>query len=180
VPKSTTSPKSTLSPAAELEAILFVASEPLSLRQLSLASARPEDEVARALKNLASELTGRGLRLSHAAGTYRLVSAPEAAKVVLKHLQATTSSELSRAALETLAIIAYRGPLTKPAIDEIRGVTSDIMIRSLLGRGLIQEAGRATGAARLIQYCVSHTFLQHFGLTSTDALPPLEENTDAN
>jgi len=93
---------------------------------------------------------------------------------VERFLGLEATSRLSRAALETLAIIAYRQPISRPQVDAIRGVNSDGVIRSLLSKGLIEEVGRAEGPGRPILYGTTAAFLQAFGLTSLDELPPLE------
>lgn len=157
-----------------LEAILFVASEPLSDTALAAASARPVAEVTAALATLAARLSG-GIRLSEVGGTYRLVTAPEAVGMVGAFLADTNRQDLSRPALETLAIVAYKGPLTKSQIETVRGVASETMLRNLLARGLIMEAGRSSEPGRPQLFAVSHTFLAHFGLTSASDLPPLPE-----
>jgi segregation and condensation protein B len=157
-----------------LEAILFTASEPLSAARLAGLTDRSAADVAAALSNLSMRLTG-GTRLAETAGTYRLVTAPEAAAAVRKFLEDTSRSELSRPALETLAIIAYKGPLTKTAVEEVRGVASESMLRNLLSRGLITEAGHSQEPGRPQLYAVSHAFLQQFGLTGAAGLPPLPE-----
>ena len=91
-------------------------------------------------------------------------------------LQEDTNSELTKPALETLAIVAYRGPITKSGIDELRGVASDAMVRNLLARGLIQEAGAADEPGRPQRFTVSHNFMQHFGLLGLEDLPPIPES----
>lgn len=162
-----------------LEAILFSASEPLSPAALGRLTDQPAAEVAAALQRIGARLTG-GIRLAEAGGTYRLVTAPEASAVVRAFLEDTSRQDLSRPALETLAIVAYRGPLTKSQIEAIRGVASETMIRGLLARALITEAGHSPEPGRPKLYAVSHTFLQHFGLTSASELPPLPEAPDEN
>ncbi len=159
-----------------LEALLFTASEPLSTAKLAKLAGCTPDEAKTALSIIAQQLTG-GIRLSRAEGTYRLVTAPEASAAVRSFLEDASRQDLSKPALETLAIVAYKGPLTKSAIEEIRGVASDAMIRNLLARALITESGRSPEPGRPQLYAVSHTFLQHFGLTSTAELPPLPEAT---
>jgi segregation and condensation protein B len=96
------------------------------------------------------------------------------APVVEKFLGLEATARLSRAALETLAIVAYRQPITRPGIDAVRGVSSDGVIKSLLTKGLIQEVGRAEGPGRPILYGVTADFLQHFGLSRLEDLPPYE------
>jgi segregation and condensation protein B len=162
-----------------LEAILFTASEPLGIARLATLTGDTAGNVETTLKALGKRLTG-GIRLSHNAGTYRLVTAPETAGVVRSFLEDTSRQDLSRPALETLAIIAYRGPITKSRIEQIRGVASEAMLRNLLARGLITEGGRSPEPGRPQAYVISHAFLQHFGLTSTKELPPLPEDPDEN
>jgi segregation and condensation protein B len=163
-----------------LEAVLFSASEPLNVAQLAEVTSAGQDEVSAALTELRGRLT-HGIRLAEAGGTFRLTTAPEAAAAVRQFLQDTNRQELSRPALETLAIIAYKGPVTKSSIEAVRGVASEAMIRNLIARGLIAEAGHAAEPGRPALYAVSHAFLQHFGLSSTAELPPLpEEATNEN
>jgi segregation and condensation protein B len=160
----------------QLEALLFVASEPLTTERLAAIVGATPEAATQALKELEQHLQG-GIRLSHIHGRYRLVTAPDAADTVRAFLQDEVKTELTRPALETLAIIAYRGPLTKTAIEQIRGVASDTMLRNLLARGLITEAGKSNEPGRPLRYTVSHTFLQTFGLTSLRDLPPVPETT---
>lgn len=162
-----------------LEAVLFVASEPLSATQLAKATGADLPDIQQTLDQLQTHKTN-GIQLSHLDGRYRLVTAPETASVVQQFMQAEAKTELTRPALETLAIIAYRGPITKTDIEQIRGVASDTMLRNLTARGLITEAGKSSQPGRPLQYTVSHTFLQHFGLTSTSDLPPIPETRHEN
>jgi segregation and condensation protein B len=104
----------------------------------------------------------------------QLTTAPETAEAIERFLGLEATSHLSRAALETLAIIAYQQPVTRPQVDSVRGVNSDGVMRSLLSKGLIQEGGRAEGPGRPILYSTTPEFLQHFGLNSLNELPPLE------
>lgn len=160
--------------AAQLEALLFVANEPLPLARLAELTETEPDAVQAALAQLTANRTSSGLRLTELGGAYQLVTAPTADDTVRRYLEAETRTDLSRAALETLAIVAYRGPLTRAQLDEVRGVASDTMIRNLLQRGLITEAGRTDEPGRPQLYTVSHAFLRHFGLSSLADLPPLE------
>jgi segregation and condensation protein B len=157
-----------------LEAVLFTASEPLTAARLAEATGSSADAVAAALEALRGRLTG-GTRLAAAEGSYRLTTAPAAADTVRQFVEATNRQELSRPALEALAIIAYKGPITKSSLDTVRGVASDAMVRNLLARGLITEAGRSSEPGKPVLYAVSHAFLQHFGLSGTHELPPLPE-----
>lgn len=163
-----------LSLNAQLEALLFVAPEPVSVRQLAQALGRPQREVEQALHELAEALRTRGLRLQHHRGRWQLTTAPELAPLVERFLGLEGTARLSRAALETLAIVAYRQPISRPQVDAIRGVNSDGVLRSLLSKGLLEEVGRAEGPGRPILYGTTAAFLQAFGLTSLDELPPLE------
>ncbi len=158
-----------------LEALLFVANEPLTAGRLAQLTEQDLAEVEPALMQLEAKLANSGLQLVCHNGEYRLVTAPAATEAVRRYLQAETRSDLSKPALETLAIIAYRGPLTRTRLDDIRGVASDTMLRNLLARGLITEQGTATEPGKPTLYAVSHTFLNHFGLASLKELPPLEE-----
>jgi len=163
---------------SQLEALLFVAAEPVPLAQLATATGHPAAEVKQALNTLNRQLAG-GIRLSLLDDRYQLVTAPAAAAIIRRFLQDTTKTELSRPALETLAIIAYRGPITKTAIEQVRGVSSDTTLRNLLGRGLIAEAGKSPEPGRPLLYAISHSFMQHVGLTNLADLPPLEAAGDS-
>ncbi len=159
--------------AVKLEAMLFVAGEPATLAQLAAALDVTTSVIERGLMELDESFRTRGLRLQRHAGRVQLTTAPELAEIVERFLGLEAVSHLSRAALETLAIIAYQQPCTRPQIDSIRGVNSDSMMKSLLTKGLIQETGRAEGPGRPILYSTTPEFLQHFGLNSILELPPL-------
>jgi len=160
---------------ARLEALLFVAPSAVNSTQLSEALGVPVDEVEKGLIQLNRLMqNGRGLRLQKHEGRYQLTSAPELAAEIERFLGLEATARLSRAALETLAIVAYRQPITRPGVDAIRGVNSDGVIKSLLSKGLIQEIGRTEGPGRPILYGSTQDFLQHFGLNSLDDLPPFE------
>jgi segregation and condensation protein B len=166
-----------LSLSAQIEAVLFMANEPLSLSALCRLTKQSKPAVTAALNELHSRLSQSGIRLSELDGAYRLVTAPEATPILNHFLDDTSKAELTPAALETLAIIAYRGPIARSAVEQLRGVSSEAMIRNLAGRGLIVEAGRGSGPGRPVQYMVSQTFLEHFGLTSLADLPKPPEST---
>jgi segregation and condensation protein B len=159
--------------AVKLEAMLFVAAEPAALAQLAAALDVTSSVVERGLKELEDALRTRGLRLQRNAGRVQLTTAPELAELVERFLGLEAVSHLSRAALETLAIIAYQQPVTRPQVDALRGVNSDGMMKSLLSKGLVQEAGRTDGPGRPILYSTTPEFLQHFGINSIMELPPL-------
>lgn len=163
----------TLSLPVLLEGLLFVAAEPVSLMQLAAALEVSVSEVETGLEALEEQLRSRALRLQRHAGRVQLTTAPEMAEPIERFLGLEASSRLSRAALETLAIIAYQQPVTRPSVDSIRGVNSDGVIKSLLSKGLLQEVGRSEGPGRPILYGTTPQFLQHFGLNSLTELPPL-------
>lgn len=161
----------------QLEALLFVAANPVTPAQLATALEKTAREVEPALKALESRMQAGGLRLQWHAGRVQMTTAPEHAAAIERFLGLEASSRLSRAALEALAIIAYQQPVTRPEVDAVRGVNSDGVLKSLLSKGLIEEAGRAERPGRPILYTTSSDFLNHFGLTSLTQLPPLSELT---
>jgi segregation and condensation protein B len=156
-----------------LEALLFVAPGAVPPAQLASALGLTVQEVEEGLKILEDQLLARGIRLQWHMGRVQLTTAPETAQLVERFLGLEASSRLSRAALETLAIIAYQQPVTRPEIDAVRGVNSDGVLKSLLSKGLITEAGRAERPGRPILYTTTSDFLGHFGLSSLTELPPL-------
>ncbi|GIV20577.1 MAG: segregation and condensation protein B [Armatimonadota bacterium] len=157
-----------------LECVLFVATEPVPIQTLGEVLQTDEEQIQSALCALEQRLQESGLQLVQVAGGYQLCTRPEFAEVVARYLQ-PQPSKLSRAALETVAIIAYRQPITLPEIEAIRGVQSDGVIRTLLQRGLIQEVGRKQTAGRPVLYGTTPQFLHYFGLNSLEELPELEE-----
>ena len=163
----------------QLEALLFVAEGPLDLETLAKLSQTDVTVVKAALGNLEKDLVKRGIRLSYHEDGYRLVSAPEAAEAVRRLLEDQAKAELSKPALETLSIIAYRGPISRAGIEAIRGVGSEATIRGLVARELIAVSGKAKEPGRPPLYSVSPQFLDLFGLAQLGELPPLEETIDA-
>ena len=164
--------------AAKIEAMLFVSAEPVPMAQLAAALDVTASVVERGLKELDEALLNRGLRLQRNGGRVQLTTAPEMAVLIETFLGLEATTHLSRAALETLAIIAYQQPCTRPQVDAVRGVNSDGMLKSLLSKGLVQEAGRSDGPGRPILYSTTPEFLQHFGLGSILELPPLSAPTE--
>jgi segregation and condensation protein B len=165
-----------VSVAAQVESLLFVADAPVSVGRLAEALEVTPGQVERALADLEAAYTRRGLRLQRAGSRVQLVTAPEAAPSVERFLGLEARTRLSQAALETLAIIAYRQPITRPEIEIIRGVNSDSVLRTLLRLGLIEDVGRAPTVGRPILYSTTFEFLQHFGLQELDDLPSLDES----
>ncbi|GJQ53363.1 MAG: segregation and condensation protein B [Anaerolineaceae bacterium] len=166
-------PQPELPLAAQLEALLFVSGEPVALAQLAAALDVAPSVVERGLNELDALLAQRGLNLQRHAGRVQLTTASQLAGLVERFLGLEATTNLSRAALETLAIVAYQQPVTRPQIDSIRGVNSDSMMKSLLHKNLIFESGRADGPGRPILYSTTPEFLQHFGLGSILEMPPL-------
>lgn len=161
---------------AKIEAILFVSSGLISVYQISKALEVSESEVEEGLMRLEEiyKQEGHGLRLMRIKTRVQLTTAPEMSEIVENFLGLESSSTLSQAALETLAIIAYKQPVTRPEVDVIRGVNSDGVLRTLLSKGLIEELGRAESPGRPILYGTSPEFLQYFGLETLDALPYID------
>ena len=160
--------------AVQLEGLLFVAAEPVTLTRLAEALDVNPTMVEAALRELENLLETRGLRLQRFSGRVQMTTAPQLAETIERFLGLEATTHLSRAALETLAMIAYQQPVTRPQIDSVRGVNSESMLKSLLNKGLIFESGRTDGPGRPILYSTSPEFLQHFGLNSITELPPLE------
>jgi len=171
---SETNDKQDLSLSALVEAILFVSPEPITASQISTLLELTPREVKNALEELESHYQGRGIRLQYHKKKIQITSAPEAAPILENMLDLETTSTLSQAALETLSIVAYQQPITRPQIDSIRGVNSDGVLRTLLNKGLIDDVGRAEGPGRPILYSTTTEFLKHFGLSSYQELPPLD------
>ncbi len=158
---------------ADLEALLFVAERPLSRTELRSVTRLSAEDVDERLGDLEVQLRERGIRLVVAGDRVMLGTSPESGGLIARYLGADTV-RLSPAALETLAIIAYRQPVTRGVIERIRGVDSGHVVRGLLHRRLIAEQGRAETPGRPILYATSMEFMERFGLTSLDDLPPLE------
>ncbi len=158
---------------ARVEALLFVASETISPGQLARALEVTPRKIEKALEEIEMHFNGHGICLQRHAGKVRLISNPQAAEDIEHFLGLAISTPFSRAALETLAIIAYQQPVTRPQVDAVRGVHSDGVMRTLISKGIIEEVGRAEGPGRPILYTTTPDFLSHFGLLSVEELPPL-------
>jgi segregation and condensation protein B len=157
------------------EALLFVAAAPTPLDDLARALDAPRAAVEAALAELAGQLAGRGLQLQRHGDRYALVSAPGAARAAARLLGLSRVERLSPAALETLAIVAYRGPATRGEVEALRGVDSSGVLHTLVARGLVEPVGRRAAVGTPIEYAVTPAFLRHFGLASLSDLPPLGE-----
>ena len=160
--------------SAKIEALLFVASEPASVEQLAQVLHASEGAVEEALEGLVARYQERGLRVQRIHHQVQFVTAPEASADVQHFLGLDASTRLSTAALEALALVAYRQPITRAQIEATRGVNCDGVLRTLLSHGLIAPIGRLEQAGRPIIYGTTFEFLQYFGLTDLSQLPSLE------
>ncbi|QWC85169.1 SMC-Scp complex subunit ScpB [Nocardioidaceae bacterium] len=165
-------PAERLRPA--LEALLLVAEEPMSTATAATAVQRPEAEVAEALEGLSAEydVQGRGFELRQVGGGWRYYTREAYAEVVEKHVLEGQQARLTKAALETLAVVAYKQPVTRARVSAIRGVNVDGVMRTLLLRGLVEEAG-TDGEHGAYVYRTTTYFLERMGLTSLDELPEI-------
>jgi segregation and condensation protein B len=163
---------------AILEALLFVSSEPLPMARLVAVMGNvPKMVVEEALRNISQSLEreGRGVRLVVVAAGYRLVTKQDYAPWVKRLDKSKTAAKLSGSALESLAIIAYKQPLVRSEIEDIRGVETSGVLRTLLERKLVRIVGRKEVPGRPIMYGTTKFFLEHFGLSDLSQLPPLRE-----
>ena len=161
-----------------LEALLFVAERPLSRREIGVLAGVDRATVDARLGDLEVSLKARGIRLLIDGDRVELATAAEGGALVARYVGADVV-RLSPASLETLAIVAYRQPVTKSAIERIRGVDSDYTVRTLLHRRLVVELGRSDAPGRPFLYGTGFEFLERFGLTSLDELPPLDVDVAA-
>jgi segregation and condensation protein B len=158
---------------ATLEALLFVAERPLSRREIAVLAGVDRETVDARIGDLEVGLAARGLRVVVSGDRVELATAPEAGRLVGRYVGAD-ATRLSPAALETLAIVAYRQPVTRGGVERIRGVDSDYTLRALLHRRLIVELGRSDAPGRPYLYGTDFEFLERFGIASLDELPPLD------
>lgn len=158
---------------AALEAVLFMAAEPLPAREIAEILDVAPDEAEEIARELESQYEGRGIQVTRVAGGYQVCTRPEYGPYVAK-LHKPERFRLSRAALETLAIVAYKQPVTRPEVEAIRGVNSDSPLDTLLQYELICEAGRKDAPGRPVLYRTTENFLGKFGLNSVDDLPRLD------
>lgn len=164
-----------------IEALIYVSEEPITLKQLAaILEGESSDDIQAAAEQLSAEFNSRsgGLELRQLAGGYRITTRPDLSEYVRRYLKSQPSARLSLAALETLAVIAYKQPITIPEILEIRGVTSTSAIKTLLDRRLIVARGHKPVVGRPMLYGTSKEFLIHFGLNDLSELPNLEDFED--
>jgi segregation and condensation protein B len=166
-------PVEPLSLESLVESLLFVAEGPVPVAHLAEALEVAPREVEAALTRLVEAYQKRGLSIQRSRDNVQLTTAPAAADRVQRFLGLAATAPLSRAALETLAIIAYQQPVTRPQIEAVRGVNSDGVIKNLLSKGIVEEVGRTDGPGRPVLYATTPEFLQYFGLASLADLPPL-------
>jgi segregation and condensation protein B len=159
--------------SAIIESILFVAEAPVDSTLLARALRRPRDDIDLALLDLEERCEDGGMRLQRTGDLIQLVTAPEHGRYVERFLGLESRQRLSGAALETLAIVAYKQPVTRAAVEAVRGVNSDGAIASLIARGLVEEVGKAPGPGRPGLLGTTMRFLEHFGLKNPTDLPPL-------
>src|SRR5579864_2158014 len=159
--------------AAAIESLLFVSGRPLEYAELRKLLDIDDTSLTNSLQELAHHLEsqGRGIRLQRLGGQVQLVTAPENARYVAALLGLPMTAKLTTAAMETLAVVTYRQPITRAQIEAVRGVNSDRALVSLIQHGLVAEIGRAQTVGRPALFATTPEFLQQFGLTSLDQLP---------
>ena len=159
-----------------LESLLFTSGHPLSYKKLAEVTEFSEEEVGNLLKDLANdyEQNSRGLRLVFLDNKVQLVAAPESKEAMEKMIKSDFEEELSQAALETLAIIAYKGPVGRAAIENLRGVNCSFILQSLAVRGLVDKKNNPEDGRSYV-YSVTFDFLKHLGLSKIEDLPKFEE-----
>lgn len=161
--------------AGIIECLLFVAGEPLTAKELAKTTETDEAAVHGAVRLLRDRYAASGLQIVEIARGYQMATRPEYAPAVAK-LLAPNANRLSRPALETVTIIAYRQPCTQAEIEAIRGVASDGVLKTLLEREMIKDAGRKPTPGRPILYATTDNFLHYFGLADLSDLPALDED----
>lgn len=157
-----------------VEGLLFVASEPVTVNDLASAIGCSVSAIEEALQQLQEHLENRGVRLQRQGQKVQLVSAPELTDTIETFLGLSASSKLSTAALETLAMVAYKQPITRPEIEAIRGVNSDGVLRTLISKGLVEEVGRLDSVGHPALFGTTFEFLRYFGLANIKDLPQLD------
>ena len=174
---SDTKPSEGGSLKGRIEAILFVAGEAVGIRDLAKALRIEEKEMKEALKAIGSEYDyeQRGFMLKRFGDKVQLATRPLYSEDVLRLLQPVQQQSLSQAAMETLAVVAYKQPVTRAEVEQIRGVKCDYSLQSLMAKGLIREAGRKDTIGRPILFATTEEFLSHFGISELEDLPPLPE-----
>jgi segregation and condensation protein B len=163
--------------AVILEAILFVAEEPVTIAELAEVTETPKAEIEAALNDLADAIgASRGIVLRNVAGGWRLYTNPEAHAYLERYASSDRANRLSAAALEALAVVAYKQPVSRGQVGEIRGVDSDHALKTLERRGMIFEMGKAPGPGQALLYGTTDLFLEKLGVAALADLPPLADH----
>ncbi|KGR81241.1 MULTISPECIES: SMC-Scp complex subunit ScpB [Lysinibacillus] len=169
----------TLMLQSKIEALLFVVGDDgLTIKQLSQLLGEQEELILQTMNTLREayeEDLARGITVKEIAGVYQLITKSEFADTIQRLVENPTAQSLSQASLEVLAIVAYKQPITRVAIEDLRGVKCERPIQTLVSRGLIKEVGRSEGTGRAILYGTTKEFLHYFGLNSIEEMPPLPE-----
>ncbi len=171
--------KTTLS--SKIEALLFVAGDDgLTMKQLQFLTEADQQQILASVEELTQKYKApeNGIALKELAGVYQLVTKPEVADIIQKLVENPTPQSLSQASLEVLAIVAYKQPITRLEIEDLRGVKSEKSLHTLTAKGLLQEAGRAEGTGRAILYGTTTEFLNYFGLKNLKDLPALPDDVE--
>jgi len=165
---------------SKIEALLFVVGDDgLTIKQLSQLLGEAEENIVQAmeaLRTIYEEDLARGVTVKEIAGVYQLITKSELADTIQRLVENPTVQSLSQASLEVLAIVAYKQPITRVAIEDLRGVKCERPIQTLASRGLIKEVGRSEGTGRAILYGTTKEFLNYFGLNSIEEMPALPED----
>ncbi|WP_041658803.1 SMC-Scp complex subunit ScpB [Lysinibacillus sphaericus] len=169
----------TLMLQSRIEALLFVVGDDgLTIKQLSQLLGEQDEMIVQAmdaLRKVYEEDLARGITVKEMAGVFQLITKSDLADTIQKLVENPTAQSLSQASLEVLAIVAYKQPITRVAIEDLRGVKCERPIQTLVSRGLIKEVGRSEGTGRAILYGTTKEFLHYFGLNSVEEMPPLPE-----
>lgn len=162
---------------SKIESLLFVVGDDgLTLAQLAHIVEAEEAQVAEVLTNMKAQLDAddtRGVTIKELAGTYQLITKQQLADTIQKLIENPPAQSMSQASLEVLAIVAYKQPITRVEVEDLRGVKCERPIQTLVSKGLIQEVGRVEGTGRAILYGTTSEFLNFFGLNDLRELPPL-------
>ncbi|KAB0441684.1 SMC-Scp complex subunit ScpB [Lysinibacillus fusiformis] len=164
---------------SRIEALLFVVGDDgLTIKQLSQLLGEQDEIIIQAmdaLRKVYDEDLARGITVKEMAGVFQLITKSDLADTIQRLVENPTAQSLSQASLEVLAIVAYKQPITRVAIEDLRGVKCERPIQTLVSRGLIKEVGRSEGTGRAILYGTTKEFLHYFGLNSVEEMPPLPE-----
>ncbi|NTU69646.1 SMC-Scp complex subunit ScpB [bacterium] len=158
-----------------IEAILFVAEKSVNIKEFAQIVGVSSQDIQKEIGLLSEEYKKRGLRLINKGSSYQLISAPEEGPYVARYLNQELKKELGQAALEALAIITYKQPITRVEVEKVRGVNCDAIMRTLQIKGLIEEVSRKDAPGRPILYGTTFEFLQYLGVENIDELPSLTD-----